>query len=142
MRVATDQLLAAVLGHRGEVARAALLQQQREEVDLEEHVAELVEQLRVVATMRRVRQLVRLLERVRHDRALVLLAIPRALAPQPPRQLVEAHQRLLDLRTARAHARQVTQPPPEVLLPDGVATVPPDVEVVFGFGAFLQSGTM
>ena len=49
MRVAADQLLAAVLGDRGEVAGAALLEQQREEVDLEEHVAQLVEQLRVVA---------------------------------------------------------------------------------------------
>jgi hypothetical protein len=38
-----------VLGDRGEVAGAALLEQQREEVDLEEDVAELVEELGVVA---------------------------------------------------------------------------------------------
>ena len=49
VRVTADQLLAAVLGHGGQVARAALLEQQREEVDLEEHVAELVEQLGVVS---------------------------------------------------------------------------------------------
>ena len=43
------ELLAAVLGDVAEVAGAALLEQQREEVDLEEDVAELVEQLGVVA---------------------------------------------------------------------------------------------
>ncbi len=89
MRVAADQLLAHVVGHLGEVALPALLQQQREEVDLEEHVAELVEQLGVVAGMGGVGELVGLLDRVRHDRALVLLAVPRALAPQAARDLVE-----------------------------------------------------
>ena len=44
---------------------AALLEQQRQEVDLEEHVAELVEQLGVVARVGGVGQLVRLLDRVR-----------------------------------------------------------------------------
>ena len=83
MRVAADQLLATVLGHAAEVARAALLQQQREEVDLEQHVAELVQQLGVVAGVGGVGQLVGLLDRVRDDRALVLLAVPRALQPQP-----------------------------------------------------------
>jgi hypothetical protein len=56
VRVAADQLLAAVLGDRGESPGAALLEQQREEVDLEEHVAELVEQLRVVARVARRRR--------------------------------------------------------------------------------------
>ena len=41
--MAADQLLARVVGDLGEVARAALLEQQREEVDLEEDVAELVD---------------------------------------------------------------------------------------------------
>ena len=49
VRVPADQLLAAVLGDLGQRAAAALLEQQREEVDLEEDVAELVEQLGVVA---------------------------------------------------------------------------------------------
>ena len=85
VRVPADQLLAAVLGDVGQRAGAALLQQQRQEVHLEEDVAELVEQLRVVPGVGGRRQLVRLLDRVRDDRALVLLAVPRALAPQPAR---------------------------------------------------------
>ena len=44
VRVAADQLLAAVVGDLREVAGAALLEQQRQEVHLEEDVAELVEQ--------------------------------------------------------------------------------------------------
>jgi len=83
-----------VLGHRAQRAAAALLQQQREEVDLEEHVPQLVQQLGVVAGVRGRRELIRLADRVRNDRALVLLAVPRALAPQPPRQRVEAPERL------------------------------------------------
>ena len=94
MRVAADQLLAHVLGDLGERPGAALLEQQRQEVDLEEHVAELVEQLGVVAAVRRVGQLVGLLERVRHDRALVLLAVPRALDAQLARQGIERRDRL------------------------------------------------
>jgi hypothetical protein len=89
VRVAADELLADVLGHLGHVARAALLEQQREEVDLEEDVAELVAQLAVVAGVGGVGQLVGLLDRVGHDRALVLLAVPGALAPQAAGQLVE-----------------------------------------------------
>ena len=78
----------------GEVAGAALLQQQREEVDLEQHVAQLVQQLRVVTGVRGVGQLVRLLDGVRDDAALVLLAVPRALAPQAAGDRVELEQRV------------------------------------------------
>ena len=70
-----------------EVARALLLEQQREEVDLEEEVAELVEQLRVVAGERRVGDLVGLLDRVRDDRPRGLLAVPGAVAAEPLGQL-------------------------------------------------------
>jgi hypothetical protein len=91
--VAADQLLTAVLGHLGEAALPALLEQQREEVDLEQHVAELVQELGVVARVRRVGELVRLLDRVRHYRALVLLAVPGALPPEPARDLVEPLER-------------------------------------------------
>ena len=66
----------------------ALLEQQREEVDLEEQIAELVEQLRVVERDGRVRDLVRLLDRVRDDRPRGLLAIPRTVAPQAAGQLL------------------------------------------------------
>jgi len=90
VRVAAHELVVAVVGHPREVAGAALLQQQRKEVDLEENVAELVEQLGVVASLRRIGQLVGLLHRVRDDRALVLLAVPGAVAPQAARQRVEA----------------------------------------------------
>ena len=83
-----------VVGHLGQRPVPALLQQQRQEVHLEEHVAELVEQLRVVAVVRGLRQLVRLAHRVRDDRTLVLLAVPRALAPQLPGQLVETLNRV------------------------------------------------
>ena len=89
VRVATDQLLAAVLGDLSKIARAALLKQQREKNHLEEHVSQLVEQLSVVALVHGVGKLIDLLDRVWHDRALVLLAIPRALAAQQVRQLIE-----------------------------------------------------
>jgi hypothetical protein len=93
VRVAPDQLLAAAVGDLGQAARIALLEQQRQEIDLEQHVAQLVEQLRVVTGVRRIGKLVGLLDGVRHDRALVLLAIPGALAPQPAGDLVECQQR-------------------------------------------------
>ncbi len=51
--MAADQLLRHLLGDPIERALSALLQQQREEDDLEEDVAELVEQLLVVAELRR-----------------------------------------------------------------------------------------
>ena len=73
---------------------ALLLQQQGEEVDLEEQVAELVEQLLGIARAGGVGDLVGLLDRVRHDRARRLLAIPGAVAAQPPRQLLQLDERL------------------------------------------------
>jgi hypothetical protein len=131
--VAPDQLLAHVLGDRAKRTRIALLEQQREEVDLEEHVAELVEQLGVVARVRGGRQLVGLLDRVRHDRALVLLAIPGTLLAQAAGERVKA----LDRRCGVLGAAQLagvgvgcagTVPPPAGAVGVGVA-----------FGAFLQS---
>ena len=94
VRVAADQLLRRPAS--ATAARSpgpALLEQQREEEDLEEDVAELVEQLLVVAARGRVGQLVGLLDGVRDDRALVLLAVPGALAAQAAGDLVEAGQR-------------------------------------------------
>ncbi len=102
MRVAADQLLAHVVGHPGQVALAALLEQQRQEVDLEEDVAELVEELGVVARVGRVGQLVGLLDRVRDNRALVLVAVPRTVAAQPARDLVKPRQRGREI-PVRAH---------------------------------------
>ncbi len=94
VRMAADQLLDRALGDLGEASRAALLEQQGQEVDLEQHVAELVDELGVVAAVRGVGQLVGLLDRVRDDRALVLLAVPGALAAQPAGDLVEAAERV------------------------------------------------
>ena len=136
MRVAADQLLAAVLGDLGERAAAALLEQQREEVDLEEHVAELVEQLGVVAGVRGGRQLVGLLDRVRHDRALVLLAVPRALHAQAAGERVEA----LNRRCGVLGVAQLLRAWPWAeraagAVPAGAVAV----GVGVAFGAFLQS---
>jgi hypothetical protein len=89
VRVATDQLLATVLCDLAEIAHAALLQQQREEHHLEEHVPQLVKQFGVVAIVGGVGKLICLLDRVWHDRALVLLAIPGTLPAQQVCQLIE-----------------------------------------------------
>jgi len=64
----------------GEVARAALVEQEREEVGLEKQVAELVLELCIVARERRIRDLVGLLDRVRDDRPRRLLPVPGAVA--------------------------------------------------------------
>ena len=81
VRVAADQLVGDIAGDLREIAGASLLEQQRQEMHLEQHVAELVDHLGVVTTLGGVGELVGLLDRVGHDRALVLLAIPRAFAP-------------------------------------------------------------
>ena len=79
---------------RLEVALPLLLEQQGEEVRLEQQVAELVEQLRRVTGVRGVGDLVGLLDRVRHDRARRLLAIPGAVAAEALRQLLQLDERL------------------------------------------------
>ena len=65
----------------------ALLLQERGSSDLEEVARlvheKLVRELRVVIPDRRVRDLVRLFDGVRHDRPLRLLPVPGAVAPQP-----------------------------------------------------------
>src|SRR5439155_11978484 len=77
-----------------EIPFAALLQEQREEVDLEEEVAQLVEQLLVVTCERGVCDLVRLLDGVRDDRALRLLTVPRTLTAQALGQALQLEERL------------------------------------------------
>jgi hypothetical protein len=62
MRVAAHELLVDVVGDVGERSRSALLEQQRQEVHLEEDVAELVEQLGVVAVVSGLGELVGLLD--------------------------------------------------------------------------------
>ena len=94
VRVAADELGVHPARDRLEIAFSLLLEQEGEEIDLEEKVAELVEQLRRFAARRGVGDLVRLLDRVRHDRERGLLAIPRAVAAQPPRQVLQLNERL------------------------------------------------
>jgi len=69
-------------------------EKQGKEVDLEEEIAELVEELLVVACERGVRDLVRLLDGVRDDRPRGLLAIPRTLAAQRRGELLELDERV------------------------------------------------
>ena len=87
-----------------EVPDALLLEEQGEKVDLEEEVAELAVELSLVARDGRVRDLVRLLDRVRDDRQRGLLPVPRALEPQSPRQLLEVEERLRESHGARAYS--------------------------------------
>ena len=101
VRMPADELLVDAARDRREIAVVPLLEQKREEVDLEEQVAELVEQLRVVARERGVGDLVRLLDRVRDDRARGLLAVPRALAAQPLRQPLQVEEGLREALRAR-----------------------------------------
>ncbi len=80
VRMAPDELRVHLAGHRLEIAFTALLEQQREEVDLEEQVAELTAKRLGVTGQRGIGDFVRLLDRVRNDRALRLLAVPGALS--------------------------------------------------------------
>jgi hypothetical protein len=145
--MAADELLAHVLGDLREVPGAALLHEERQEVHLEEDVAELVEQLGVVALVRRVGELVGLLDGVRDDRALVLLAVPGALHAQPARELVEASEGVGDVGPAHeivslaaAGGASPCDAPPS----DGEAVgycwgvVAAVAAVVVAFGPFLQ----
>jgi hypothetical protein len=76
------------------------LQQQGEEVDLEQEIPDLVEQLRVVTRLRRVGDLIRLLNGVWDDRARRLLAVPGALAPQPFGQLLQLSERFRERQSS------------------------------------------
>src|SRR5690349_23650717 len=107
-----DQLLGHLSRHALQRALVALLEQQREKDHLEEDVAELVAQLLVIAQLRGLCQLVGLLNGVRHDRALVLLTVPGALASQSTGDLVEALERVERQRASRrsAEVRSAARP--------------------------------
>jgi hypothetical protein len=70
-------------GDAREIGLALLLQQKREEEGLEEEVSELVLELCGIAADRRIRDLVRLFDRMRNDRTDRLLTVPRTVAAQP-----------------------------------------------------------
>jgi hypothetical protein len=84
-----DELVVDPARDRFERRGAAFFEQQREEVGLKEQVAELVLQLGVVAGKRGIRDLVRLLDRMRDDRLRRLNPVPRAVAPEALRQALE-----------------------------------------------------
>ncbi len=100
VRVPADELLVHSAGDRLQLARTPLLEQQRQEVDLEEQVTELSVQLGIVARDCRVGDLVGLLERVRNDRPRRLLPIPGALATELQRQILEVEKRVREAHSA------------------------------------------
>ncbi len=89
VRVPAHELLLDPARDRLQRAGAAFLEEQREEVGLEEQVAELVLELRVVQGEGRVSDLVGLLDGVRDDRPCRLLPIPGAVAPEALGQALE-----------------------------------------------------
>ena len=95
MRVPANELRVDAAGDGLEIPVALLRQEKREEVDLEEQIAELVQQLCVVIRERRVGDLVGLLDGVRHDRARRLLPVPGTLATQPFGQQLQLEEGLL-----------------------------------------------
>jgi hypothetical protein len=121
--VPAHELLVDPAGSLGEAPGAALLEEEGQEDRLEEKVAELVEELRVVARLGRVGDLVGLLDRVGHDRPRRLRPVPGTVAPQALGQPLEIDERGLEA-VAAAHAGQ----------PVVVAPVTPPDEVVVGAG--------
>jgi len=79
-----------------QISCSPLLQQQREKVRLEQEIADLVEELRVVARECGVCNLVGLFDGVRDDRAGGLLAVPRTFAAQALGQLLELDERVCE----------------------------------------------
>jgi hypothetical protein len=89
VRVTANELLVDAPRDGLERSGSTFLQQEREEVRLEQQVAELVLELRVVGGKGGVGDLVGLLDRVRNDRLRRLLAIPGAVAAQALGQALE-----------------------------------------------------
>ncbi len=104
VRMPANQLVVNAARDLLEIASSLLLEEQREEEDLEQKVAELVAQLRFVAGLGRVSDLVCLFDRVRDDRLRGLLSVPGTVPAQPPRQLLEVEERLREW-----HAADVTR---------------------------------
>jgi hypothetical protein len=97
VRVARDQLLVDLPRDRSEVTAALLFEQQRQEIGLEEEVAEFVLELRRVTEQRGVRDLVGLLDRVRDDGSRRLLAVPRTVTPKAFGELLQLEECVREL---------------------------------------------
>ena len=108
VRVAAVHLLGDAAGDVVEGEGAGLLGDHGVEVDLQQQVAELLAQVvpvtGLVAGVDRLEGLVGLLEQVASQRAVGLLALPRALGAQPPHHRQELQQRLAR-RPARLASR-------------------------------------
>ena len=76
-----------------ETAASLFLEQEREEIDLEEQIAKLVQLLVRVAGEDGIGDLVGLLERVGNDRGRRLLTVPRTLATQAFGQFLQVEER-------------------------------------------------
>ena len=115
VRVAAHQLVVDAGGDVGDREPPGLLGERGVELDLVQQVAELLDQRLVgggvvgVERLQRVDDLERLLDEVRHQRGVGLLAIPRALLAQRAGELVEADVPGADRDAERrdVHARQV-----------------------------------
>ena len=113
--MAAHHLFADRRCHLGEIEPTLLLADRRVQHDLQEHVAQLFDEMDVgrrvvgVKLADRLHQLVGLLDRVARQRGMGLLAVPRALVAQAPHDLVEAHELGADRRLQSGHveARQV-----------------------------------
>ena len=88
-------LLRDPAGHVVEGELAGLLRDHGVEVDLEQQVAELLAQVLAVAGVDRLERLGRLLLEVARQRPVGLLALPGAVAAQPPHVGEEVEQRLV-----------------------------------------------
>ena len=97
VRVAAHELVVHAACDVGDREAALLLGDRGVELDLVEQVAELFDDVLVggrvvgVERLERVDHLVGLLDQVRHERAVGLLDVPRALLAQRAGELVEAH---------------------------------------------------
>ena len=78
MRMAANQLVGDVPGDVLEIERAAFLRQLTMENDLQQQIAKFLFQLVIVTGFDRVEQFIDFLHRVPPQRAMILLAIPRA----------------------------------------------------------------
>src|SRR5207247_5839508 len=94
MRVPPDELLVDRARGLFEVALPLLLEEEREEVDLEEEIAQLVEQLVGPIGERGVGDFVRLLDPVRNDCARGLLPVPGTVLAKPLGQLLQLEERV------------------------------------------------
>src|SRR3954453_21775018 len=99
--MAAHELRAHRLGDGAEIARVALLEQQREKEHLEEHVAKLVQELLAVRARGSIGQLVAPPDGAGNYRALALLAVPGEVATKAPRDLIEPRERLRCVRHER-----------------------------------------